>query len=61
MTDGMPAIGRCLIPGIWLNVGHGANGWGMALGSARLLADLLAEHTPTINPKHFDPIRFSKK
>lgn len=61
MTDGMPAIGRCLIPGIWLNVGHGANGWGMALGSARLLADLMAEHTPTINPKHFDPIRFSKK
>lgn len=61
MTDGMPAIGRCLIPGIWLNVGHGANGWGMALGSARLLADLMSEHTPATNPTHFDPTRFSKK
>jgi D-amino-acid dehydrogenase len=61
MTDGMPAIGRSSTPGIWLNVGHGANGWGMALGSARLLADMLSEHTPSLDPKHFDPTRFSKK
>lgn len=41
LPDGLPVIGASPIPGIWLNIGHGANGWGMSCGSARVIADLV--------------------
>ena len=42
MPDGLPVLGASGIPGIWLNLGHGDNGWALSCGSARLLADALA-------------------
>lgn len=39
--DGLPLVGPLAKPGMWLNVGHGHNGWGMAFGCARLLADMV--------------------
>lgn len=47
--DGPPLIGSSGIPGVWLNMGHGAHGWALACGSARALADLLAGQ-----PTHID-------
>ena len=42
LPDGPPVLGASGIPGVWLNLGHGANGWALACGSARVLADALA-------------------
>lgn len=47
--DGPPIIGTSGLPGLWLNLGHGVNGWALACGSARALADLMAGHTPAVS------------
>lgn len=58
-TDGLPLIGASQAPGIWLNVGHGANGWGMSCGSARILADGIRQQQSDIDPSRFGPARFA--
>jgi D-amino-acid dehydrogenase len=40
--DGAPIIGATAFPNLWLNAGHGALGFTLACGSARLLAALVA-------------------
>jgi len=50
---GVPRIGPSPIAGLWLNLGHGALGFTLAAGSARLLADLLAGRTPPIAAKDY--------
>lgn len=47
--DGLPVIGASEIPGVWLNLGHGPNGWGLSSGSARVLADLIMKKSPAID------------
>lgn len=42
LPDGPPIIGDSGLPGLWLNLGHGASGWALSCGSARALADLMA-------------------
>ncbi len=49
-SDGLPFIGSTKIKGLWVNSGHGPSGWTMAMGSARLLADLFDGHAPEIDP-----------
>ena len=49
LPDGPPVLGRSGIDGVWLNLGHGSNGWTLACGSARLLADGMAGRTPAID------------
>ncbi|WP_310625238.1 D-amino acid dehydrogenase [Limnohabitans sp.] len=39
LPDGPPIIGASGVSGVWLNLGHGASGWALACGSARVLAD----------------------
>lgn len=51
--DGKPFIGPSRVKGLYFNAGHGQLGWTMAMGSAHLLADLLAERTPAIDSKPF--------
>lgn len=46
--SGRPVIGRTPLPNLFLNVGHGALGWTLAAGSARLLCDAIAQRSPTI-------------
>ena len=48
LPDGAPVIGESGVPGLWINAGHGASGWGLACGSARMLADLVARRTPEV-------------
>ncbi len=43
LPDGPPIIGASGTPHVWLNLGHGSSGWALACGSARLLADQLAQ------------------
>ena len=47
--SGRPVIGRTAVEHLYLNVGHGALGWTLAGGSARLICDAIAGSTPTID------------
>lgn len=49
LPDGAPLIGPSGLPGVWLNLGHGAYGWALASGSARATADLVAGRTPELD------------
>jgi D-amino-acid dehydrogenase len=42
LPDGPPVLGESGAPGIWLNLGHGAHGWTLACGSARVLAERIS-------------------
>ena len=51
---GKPVIGRSTrASNLWLNVGHGALGFTLACGSARLLCSLLGGEKPPIDPAPF--------
>jgi len=59
-ADSRPVIGRApTIGNIWLAVGHGH--WGLTLGPAtgRLLAEMMTEATPFMDPAPFRAERFS--
>ncbi|HKO68066.1 MAG TPA: D-amino acid dehydrogenase [Burkholderiaceae bacterium] len=51
--SGRPIIGRTPVEHLFLNVGHGALGWTLAAGSARLVCDAIAGRTPTIDVKPY--------
>lgn len=51
--SGLPIVGATPVEGLYLNVGHGALGWTLAAGSARLVADAIAGVRPTIDPRPF--------
>ncbi len=56
-NDGLPAIGPSRLPGLWLNLAHGAAGWAMACGAARRLADAITRPTASAEPTPFAPSR----
>lgn len=56
--DSRPIICPSGIPGLFLNTGHGALGWTQACGSARLSADLIDGHSPTLSSRPFSIERF---
>ena len=49
LPDGPPVLGASPIANLYLNVGHGSTGWAMACGSARIVADIIAQRTPQID------------
>lgn len=55
LPDGPPAIGSAGVPGVWVNTGHGSNGWALACGSARLLADVMGGRSTAVDPPRFSP------
>ena len=55
LADRPPLIGASGLPGVWLNTGHGSSGWALSCGSARLLADAIAERAPAINAAAYSP------
>jgi D-amino-acid dehydrogenase len=61
LPDGSPIIGESGLPGLLLNVGHGSNGWALACGSARVLADSLAKRATDIDMQGFDLSRLKLK
>ena len=46
----VPLIGLAGIRNLYVNTGHGTLGWTLAVGSGRLLADLLAGCAPALDP-----------
>ncbi len=58
LPDGTPMVGESPVPRVWLNLGHGASGWAMACGSARMLADQLCGHSPALDGAPFATARW---
>jgi D-amino-acid dehydrogenase len=56
--DALPLIGAGASPGVWLNLAHGHNGWSMACGAARILADQISGKPPEIDTTKLKPGRF---
>jgi len=56
-ADALPALGPSGVPGIWLNLGHGAHGAAWAGATARLLAERLAGREPSLDMTSLDPQR----
>jgi D-amino-acid dehydrogenase len=54
LPDGPPLLGASGIPGLWLNLGHGASGWSLSCGSARALANLIGGRTPEVDLEGLD-------
>ncbi|MEM1289504.1 MAG: FAD-dependent oxidoreductase, partial [Pseudomonadota bacterium] len=54
--DGRARIGAAPgLEGLWLNLGHGSNGWTQAAGAGQLLADLMAGRPPAIDAASYQP------
>jgi D-amino-acid dehydrogenase len=51
--DGKPLIGASGIPGLWLNVGHGALGFTLAPATGQMLADMIDGEAPALDPAPF--------
>jgi D-amino-acid dehydrogenase len=47
--DSKPLIGRTPYSNLWLNTGHGALGFTLACGSARVIADVIAGRAPSVD------------
>jgi D-amino-acid dehydrogenase len=56
--DALPLIGPSESPGVWLNMAHGHNGWSMACGAARIVADQVAGKAVEIDTTKLNPSRF---
>ncbi|WP_118181336.1 FAD-dependent oxidoreductase [Paraburkholderia phosphatilytica] len=61
--DGLPAVGTTSHKRLFVNVGHGPTGWGLACGSAKVVADLVTGDSPAV-PEHtlkaLQPGRFKR-
>jgi D-amino-acid dehydrogenase len=56
--DGVAIVGPSPVDNLWVNSGQGHLGWTMAAGSAQLLADLMSDTTPAIDPSPYALARF---
>ncbi|WP_293662304.1 FAD-dependent oxidoreductase [Rhodoferax sp. OV413] len=57
-TDGLPVVGPSGLPGVWLNLAHGAYGWTLATASARLLSQQLGGKPTSVPCELISPLRF---
>ena len=57
-SDHLPILGRVEPGSPWLSTGHYRNGILLAPGSARVLADLICDRPPALDPLPFAPGRF---
>ena len=49
VLDGLPLLGASGVPGVWLNLGHGASGWALASGTARVVADCVRKRAAEVD------------
>lgn len=55
--DGAPLIGATRYANLYLNAGHGSNGWTTACGASRLIADIIAGTATEIDSSDLGPQR----
>ncbi len=56
--DGTPVVGATRYPNLYTNSGHGTLGWTMSCGSSQLLADIISQRKPGIDPTGLDVSRY---
>jgi len=55
--DGAPLIGATRYANLWLNAGHGSNGWTTACGSSAIIADKISGVASAIGSADLEPQR----
>ncbi|WP_050466828.1 FAD-dependent oxidoreductase [Herbaspirillum chlorophenolicum] len=55
LPNGMPLFGPTRHGNVFVNVGHGVTGWAAAVGSARVLADMVAGEKSAVDTEGFLP------
>jgi len=55
--DGLPIVGNAVHPRLFVNIGHGPAGWGLACGSAKVVADLVSGAAPLVPPETLAALR----
>ncbi len=58
-ADGLPLLGVSGRAGVWLNLSTGGQGWGLACGSAQVLAQQIAGQTPALDITALSPQRLA--
>lgn len=59
--DGPPILGATRYANLFLNTGHGTLGWTMACGAGRLVAELVSNKKPSIDPEVYALARYGRK
>ncbi|WP_019140924.1 D-amino acid dehydrogenase [Noviherbaspirillum massiliense] len=49
LPDGPPLLGATPMQNVYVNIGHGSSGWAMAVGSGKIVADIVSGQTPDID------------
>jgi D-amino-acid dehydrogenase len=49
LPDGPPLLGATPMRNVYVNIGHGSNGWAMAAGSGKVVADIVSGYAPDID------------
>lgn len=49
LPEGVPLLGPTRYANVFVNAGHGAGAWGLAAGSGKLIADIIAGRRPEID------------
>jgi len=57
-ADGVPIMGGTSIKNLYLNTGHGHLGWSLAMGSGKIVADIINGNAPDINAEPYALTRF---
>lgn len=57
-SDGLPILGASGAPGVWLNTAHGGYGWGLAMGCAHHVRQLVMGQAPAADAAAFAIGRF---
>lgn len=55
--DGLPVVGRASHPRLFVNLAHGPAGWGLACGSAKVLAEIISGTEPSVPPDTLAALR----
>jgi len=56
--DGPPILGATPWPNLFLNSGHGSNGWTQSCGASRIVADVVSGRSPAIDMEGLTGQRF---
>ncbi|MEA3122950.1 MAG: hypothetical protein QOH33_2540 [Paraburkholderia sp.] len=58
--DGLPVVGQALHPRLFVNFAHGPAGWGLACGSAKVVAELVSGAEPSVPPETLAALRVDR-
>jgi D-amino-acid dehydrogenase len=58
--DGRPILGPTPLGNLFLNIGHGPQGWSTSCGASRLVADMVSGLPPAIDPEPLTLRRFRR-